>query len=443
MPRRSTATLSPIVPQMLSSPLEEPDAGELIHVAGLGGPQPQPQQPGLANTARQVQLTAYKNLQIKKRDWKKTAVEVLYPIYFIGILMFMQTLSSPISLPPAVQAKRTPLLDTSLSRLRILYSPNTTSAVSVMDRVRNRAGLRENADWKGFDTEAELVAFNSLLHPPGNGLDSLLGPGPPPPSRGPDDISPVPEAAELVIGVVFNSLTAGDAEYTIRTQGGSSSVAMWTRVTPAEENATETALVSSGFVTLQHAINEAIGEEIGGTSPSPHPSESSTTQLQVAKCARESYDARYGTGQSGFGFLVKLYLPLAFLTSAQILAVAIVEEKEKKLREGMRMMGLNDGAYWLSWLCSYMLLALVTVAVSTWLLDFGGAILCHCGCTLRNLSYIATLRMTWVAVLSGLFPHTSAGWLFVMLIAYNVALVPPCTYLPTTCPETVYCIQLP
>ena len=81
MPHCSTATLSPIVPQMLSSPLEEPDAGEL-HVAGLGGPQPQPQQPGLANTARQVQLTAYKNLQIKKRDWDIRAAYYSFTLLF-------------------------------------------------------------------------------------------------------------------------------------------------------------------------------------------------------------------------------------------------------------------------------------------------------------------------------------------------------------------------
>ena len=33
--------------------------------------------------------------------------------------------------------------------------------------------------------------------------------------------------------------------------------------------------------------------------------------------------------------------------------VGIVDEKEKKLKEGMKMMGLSDFAYWMSWVASH------------------------------------------------------------------------------------------
>mmetsp|Transcript_36984 Transcript_36984/g.26869 ORF Transcript_36984/g.26869 Transcript_36984/m.26869 type:complete len:155 (-) Transcript_36984:1494-1958(-) len=49
-------------------------------------------------------------------------------------------------------------------------------------------------------------------------------------------------------------------------------------------------------------------------------------------------------------FLILIYIPPVFRTTYRI-----VEEKETKVRETMKIMGLNYLAYWLSWLAYYTL----------------------------------------------------------------------------------------
>jgi ATP-binding cassette subfamily A (ABC1) protein 3 len=43
----------------------------------------------------------------------------------------------------------------------------------------------------------------------------------------------------------------------------------------------------------------------------------------------------------------------------------IVAEKESKAREGMKMMGLTDSPYWLSWMAYYFLIVTIISVIST------------------------------------------------------------------------------
>mmetsp|Transcript_117056 Transcript_117056/g.162749 ORF Transcript_117056/g.162749 Transcript_117056/m.162749 type:complete len:103 (-) Transcript_117056:142-450(-) len=59
-----------------------------------------------------------------------------------------------------------------------------------------------------------------------------------------------------------------------------------------------------------------------------------------------------------FSFMIVLiYIPPVYRTTYRI-----VEEKETKVRETMKIMGLNYSAYWLSWFCYY---TLVNTVLST------------------------------------------------------------------------------
>lgn len=42
----------------------------------------------------------------------------------------------------------------------------------------------------------------------------------------------------------------------------------------------------------------------------------------------------------------------------------IVKEKEQRVKESMRMMGLTDFPYWLSWLCYYTILNTATATLA-------------------------------------------------------------------------------
>jgi hypothetical protein len=48
----------------------------------------------------------------------------------------------------------------------------------------------------------------------------------------------------------------------------------------------------------------------------------------------------------------------------------IVKEKEARVKESMRMMGLSDLPYWLSWYCYYTLVNTITAFLAYFTLSF-------------------------------------------------------------------------
>lgn len=55
-------------------------------------------------------------------------------------------------------------------------------------------------------------------------------------------------------------------------------------------------------------------------------------------------------------FVLVMYIPPLYRT-----VYRIVQEKESRVKESMKIMGLGDGAYWLSW---YLYFTLVNIAIS-------------------------------------------------------------------------------
>jgi len=62
-----------------------------------------------------------------------------------------------------------------------------------------------------------------------------------------------------------------------------------------------------------------------------------------------------------FFFMIIMLIPFYYLTSK------IAAEKESKAREGMKMMGLTDSTYYLSWFIVYAVIALVTCLLLTFM----------------------------------------------------------------------------
>ena len=225
---------------------------------------------------------------------------------------------------------------------------------------------------RGFATEADMLQHNRNL--------ALLY------SKNSSDLLDGYDPMEHVVGVDFTSLESGDVGYTIRMQQKNAPrLSRWK--TPADGgidgNDTETSTIASsdllrtGFILLEHALNEAIASW-QNDRPATKLETLRQSDIEVARFPRQEWHAKYGSdsgGGAGFGLglLVRLYLPLAFMTSVSLLIVGIVDEKEKKLKEGMRMMGLTDAAYWSSWLISHSVMAVVVVTLSSVLIGKFGA----------------------------------------------------------------------
>jgi hypothetical protein len=63
-------------------------------------------------------------------------------------------------------------------------------------------------------------------------------------------------------------------------------------------------------------------------------------------------------------YVVLIYLPLVFRT-----VYRMVSEKQSRVKEMMRMMGMTDSAYWISWWIYYSIMNLIICAlVLPWLI---------------------------------------------------------------------------
>ena len=65
----------------------------------------------------------------------------------------------------------------------------------------------------------------------------------------------------------------------------------------------------------------------------------------------------------GFTITILIYMVMACAPYFNALLVNLVQEKELKLKELMRIMGTSDIAYWLSWIMTYAVIMLVAVLI--------------------------------------------------------------------------------
>ena len=69
-----------------------------------------------------------------------------------------------------------------------------------------------------------------------------------------------------------------------------------------------------------------------------------------------------------FQITASIYLVLGFTPYVTVLVVNLVQEKEKKLKDIMRIMGMSDVAYWLSWFLTYAIILLLASLILTGIL---------------------------------------------------------------------------
>ena len=81
--------------------------------------------------------------------------------------------------------------------------------------------------------------------------------------------------------------------------------------------------------------------------------------IQVKMMPKESFTPSL----QGFSYTVLIYIVMAFAPYVTVLLVNLVQEKENRLKELMRIMGTSDVAYWLSWIITYAVIMLFAVLV--------------------------------------------------------------------------------
>ena len=109
--------------------------------------------------------------------------------------------------------------------------------------------------------------------------------------------------------------------------------------------------IKNGFITVQNWIDNLIVQLSSPPGKYVEPVRIVVKEGSIKLPAYVKDDfASYVTGS--FGILIVLPLMVVYLR----LAYSIIYEKEKKLREGMKMMGLNNTQFYLSWIITYLII---------------------------------------------------------------------------------------
>lgn len=333
---------------------------------------------------RQTSLLVWKNFVLQKRRPFGTVVEIIVPILFTIVLVGVRQIATTTYNTPKSYCStwvssmdyNRPLQNgvsdfpsdnpyycstypnTNVFRNynALAFAPNTTDAWAVMTLVKQQFDLMSsysngiNLTLVGFDTD--------------------------------DDISTIGLSSQYNFygGIVFNvddngkkgglGISGTKIHYTIRLPDSlpnnngfgdgwetNLNTPVFQQLGPFNQPYTNT-----GFLVLQAAMDMAITVYLNGNNiPNFVP--------RVKPFPFPAYD------DNGFVFGIKSILPLFLIMSYLYTAINIVREivleKERRLKEAMRMMGLSNAVLWISWFIKNVLFLIVTIFIITILFKVG------------------------------------------------------------------------
>ncbi|KAF4012943.1 hypothetical protein G4228_003028 [Cervus hanglu yarkandensis] len=299
---------------------------------------------------RQTRTLLLKNYLVKCRTKKGSIQEILFPLFFLFwlILISMMHPNKKYEEVPDVELSA---LDVSILTNAVLgFTPVTNVTRSVMqkasvDHLHDVVTIEEYAD------EKELVA-SSL------------------------------SKSSTFVGIVFKDFMSYELRFFPDTIPVSS-VYMDSRGCSPSCDAVQ--FWTSGFTVLQASIDAAIIQM--KTNVSFWKELESTKAVLMGETAIVEID----TFPRG---VILIYLVIAFSPFGYFLAIHIVAEKEKKLKEFLKIMGLHDTAFWLSWVLLY-----------------------------SSFIFLMSLLMAVIATASSLFPQSSCFVIFLLFFLYGLSSV--------------------
>ncbi|XP_037292721.1 ATP-binding cassette sub-family A member 5 isoform X2 [Manduca sexta] len=317
----------------------------------------------------QLWATVVRNLLLKKRDTRKTLAEVLVPLYSLGVLIFLKMLVPNPNFPEVRKPGR-------LLRIHHDAFPENHSVAVV-------------ADWLNANGTVDFLDnINGMLVASGQHPIHWIK------YNNTEDLNDAyhNDARNFPIAVIFHTDPSSLNEplrYTIRTNpshiGTPSTRTLttspakcrertgvkdwssdWSRggqlIPLSEMHREDTCPVLqyyySGFLALQTLI-DYIKIKLDTDSAIPPP------RIDLRQFPKPQHT---GDWLVIFRVIMPMYMVMTLSQFITYLLMFVVGEKEKKIREGMRIMGLKDSVYWGSWFLIYAVFVTILSLVSTVLL---------------------------------------------------------------------------
>lgn len=337
----------------------------------------------------QFKAVMRKNIILKKRNKKQTLQEIIMPLYFIAILIIIKISVKPEENPRltdmpenSVYAPR--LLSLSKKDIRLLIAPDDLYIQDLMTEVNTI-----------FQTATNLTSPPTLQYFK---------------NRSEAENSFIQNSTSVWAGIVFSFANnasldytgGGNLTYAIRkgradipntamsglfaTQGGcrgryqpKSNKGLYTG-----EDCAVNKYLWTGFSALQAAIDSAIIRRYGGDPNFEHPGIS----VQMLPKPEFQPDSNY------IQVISSIYFVIAYSPIISFLATNLVAEKEKKIKEGMRMMGLKSSVFWMSWGLLYSVMIIGITAI-----------------------------VTIIAAVAKFFAHSNVFLFFLLLVFYGLSII--------------------
>ncbi|KFW91411.1 cholesterol transporter ABCA5 isoform X1 [Phalacrocorax carbo] len=312
-----------------------------------------PATPREAGVWRQTRALLFKNCLIKCRTKKSSVQEVLFPLFFLFWLILM-SMMHPHRRYGEVANTNLGTLDTSmLVNFVIGYTPPTRMAREIMKKVAFDH-FEDGIITEEYLSEEELQEASAFK--PSNFVGVVFNDAMSYQLRFPDSVA-------------MSSIYMESRASCSNLRKGCESVTYW----------------SSGFTALQACIDAAIVQL--------KTNQSVWEQLELTR-AMVMGEAAVVEIDNFPRAIILIYLVIAFSPFGYYLAIHIVAEKERKLKEFLKILGLHDTAFWLSWVLLYM-----------------------------SLIFVMSILMAVIATASSLFPQSSAFVIFLLFFLYGISSV--------------------
>ncbi|CAH3191074.1 unnamed protein product, partial [Porites evermanni] len=286
---------------------------------------------------RQTKYLLRKNYLIKRRNLRETLQEVLVPIWWVVLLLVIG-----LSIP---KQKLAPVRDSDIPTFNVsALAPSSSGREGfivgyVVNDIQNARRVIENMN--NFSGKVSYLEFNDT--------DSML-----------DYYRKYSESTGFEMGIEFAKGKSDKMAYTLHVGTKSAPIPNPEERLTGQGQCRDPNSVSLGscpansyifahVTAIQASIDAAI-TMVEARLPSYV-----VPNIQAKMMPKESFTQSF----TGFAITASIYMVLAFTPYIVILLINLVLEKEKKLKDLMRIMGMSDIAYWLSWCVTYGVVLLV------------------------------------------------------------------------------------
>uniref|UniRef100_A0A2K5SFW9 ATP binding cassette subfamily A member 3 n=1 Tax=Cebus imitator TaxID=2715852 RepID=A0A2K5SFW9_CEBIM len=320
---------------------------------------------------RQLALLLWKNYTLQKRKVLVTVLELFLPLLFSGILIWLRLKIQSENVPnatvyPGQSIQELPLFFTFPppgDTWELAYIPSHSDAAkTVTETVRRALGI--NMRVHGFPSEKDFEDYIRYDNRSSSVLAAVVFEHPFNHSK-----EPLPLAVKYHLRFSYtrrNYLWTQTGSFFLKETEGWHTTSLFPLFPnpgprePTSPDGGEPGYIREGFLAVQHAVDRAIMQ---------YHADAATRQLfqrLTVTIKRFPYPPFIADPfLVAIQYQLPLLLLLSFTYTALTIARAVVQEKERRLKEYMRMMGLSSWLHWSAWFLVFFLFLLIASSFMT------------------------------------------------------------------------------